>query len=480
MSFNSLQFILFLPVVWILYWYVFNKKLRLQNWFLGAASVFFYACWDWRFALLLLLTTVSSYGTGLLIERTRVRWRRSALSAANIVLNLAILGFFKYYNFFAEAFAEMLRAIGLMPDIATLQLLLPVGISFYTFQALSYSIDVYRGKVPATRRFDAFLAYVTFFPQLVAGPIERATHLLPQMLRTRVFTYETASDGCRQMLWGFVKKIVVADNCAVAVDMIWGNYTSMSGLQLLVGVLLFTIQIYADFSGYSDIAIGCARLFGIELVANFRYPYFSRNPSEFWRRWHVSLMKWFRQYIYIPLGGNRGGLNATMRNIMIVFTLSGLWHGAQWTYVWWGIYHGVVMCVALLLGWNKHYSRVIASRGWVVRPREFAGMLLTFVLVAMGWILFRSGSLAEADNYVQHLLGHIGETEITVGYRALFYSAALLVIDWTCRRREHVLQLNFGGVFRYRWCRWVMYYGLVALIIHELHQSQQAFIYFQF
>ena len=325
MSFNSLQFILFLPVVWILYWYVFNKKLRLQNWFLGAASVFFYACWDWRFALLLLLTTVSSYGTGLLIERTRVRWRRSALSAANIVLNLAILGFFKYYNFFAEAFAEMLRAIGLLPDIATLQLLLPVGISFYTFQALSYSIDVYRGKVPATRRFDAFLAYVTFFPQLVAGPIERATHLLPQMLRTRVFTYETASDGCRQMLWGFVKKIVVADNCAVAVDMIWGNYTSMSGLQLLVGVLLFTIQIYADFSGYSDIAIGCARLFGIELVANFRYPYFSRNPSEFWRRWHVSLMKWFRQYIYIPLGGNRGGLNATMRNIMIVFTLSGLW-----------------------------------------------------------------------------------------------------------------------------------------------------------
>ena len=479
MSFNSLQFILFLPVVFGLYWYVF-KKLRDQNWFLAAASVFFYACWDWRFALLLVFTTLCSYGTGLALERIEKRKWRAWMSAANIVVNLLILGFFKYYNFFAENFADLLRLMGFLPDFATLKIVLPVGISFYTFQALSYSIDVYRRKIPATHRLDAFMAYVTFFPQLVAGPIERATTLLPQMNRSRSFDYTAAADGCRQMLWGFVKKIVVADNCAVAVDMIWGNYTTMSGLQLLVGAVLFAVQIYADFSAYSDIAIGCARLFGIELQANFKYPYFSRNVSEFWRRWHMSLMRWFRQYVYIPLGGNRIGLNRTLMNIMIVFLLSGLWHGANWTFVVWGAYHGLLMCIALLMGWNRRYNSVVAAQEWVVTPRELCNMVLTFLLVVLGWIFFRSNSLMEAEGYLSHMISHIGETTVSVGHRALFYSAALLVIDWTCRRREHVLRLNFGGAFQYRWCRWVLYYGLVALIILELHQSQQTFIYFQF
>jgi D-alanyl-lipoteichoic acid acyltransferase DltB (MBOAT superfamily) len=479
MAFNSLQFILFLPVVFALYWYVF-KKLPVQNWFLAVASVLFYACWDWRFAFLLVLTTLSSYAAGLALERVEKRKLRAWISAANIVANLLILGFFKYYNFFAESFADLLRLMGFLPDFATLNIVLPVGISFYTFQALSYSIDVYRRKLPATHRLDAFMAYVTFFPQLVAGPIERASNLLPQMLRQRSFDFERAADGCRQMLWGFVKKIVVADNCAVAVDMIWGNYTTMSGLQLLIGAVLFAIQIYADFSAYSDIAIGCARLFGIELQINFKYPYFSRNVGEFWRRWHMSLMRWFKQYVYIPLGGNRRSLNRTLFNIMIVFLLSGLWHGANWTYVVWGAYHGLLMCIALLMGWNRHYTSVVAAQEWVVKPRELCNMALTFALVVLGWIFFRSNSMAEAEGYLSHMISHIGETTVTVGYRAMFYSALLLLVDWVCRRREHVLRLNFGGLFQYRWGRWVLYYGLVFLIIYELHQSQQSFIYFQF
>ena len=478
MAFNSLQFMLFLPVVFGLYWYVF-KKLRDQNWFLAAASVLFYACWDWRFSLLLVFTTLCSYGTGLALERLVTRRKRMWMSAANIVVNLLILAFFKYYNFFADSFADLLRLMGFLPDFPTLQIVLPVGISFYTFQALSYSIDVYRRKVKATHDLASFMAYVTFFPQLVAGPIERATTLLPQMQKARSFDYESAADGCRQMLWGFVKKIVVADNCAVAVDMIWGNYASMGGVQLLLGAILFSFQIYADFSAYSDIAQGCARLFGINLKANFAYPYFSRNIGEFWRRWHMSLMRWFRSYVYIPLGGNRDSLNKTLRNIMIVFLLSGLWHGANWTFLVWGAYHGLLMCIALLAGWDRRYNSVVGAGGWL-KTSELYGMFLTFILVVFGWIFFRSSSLAEAEGFLSHMISHINITTITVGHRATMYSFLLVVIDWTCRRREHVLQLNFGGLFQYRWGRWVLYYGLVFLIIYELHQSQQAFIYFQF
>lgn len=305
MLFNSFEFLLFLPIVFLLYWFVF-KRLKWQNLFLVVASYVFYGWWDWRFLILIALTTLFSYVSGRLIARYEGQQKRQkALSAINIVLNLSILGVFKYYNFFAENFAALFGNIGWQIDWVTLDILLPVGISFYTFQALSYSIDVYQKKLPVCKDIIAFFAYISFFPQLVAGPIERATNLLPQFYKSHTFNYAQAVDGCRQILWGFFKKMVVADNCATAVNLIWGNYTDQSGFTLLMGGFLFTLQIYGDFSGYSDIAIGTARLFGINLMRNFSFPYFSRDIAEFWRRWHISLTTWFRDYIYIPLGGSR-------------------------------------------------------------------------------------------------------------------------------------------------------------------------------
>lgn len=328
MLFTSIEFFVFLPLVFALYW-VLNRHTRRQNLLVVAASYVFYGWWDWRFLLLIAFTSACSYFSGLLINGGR--WRKAALWG-NIIINLAILGLFKYYDFFAVEFAQL---FGLSSDSVTLNLILPVGISFYTFQALSYSIDIYRGKMEPTRDVVAFFAYVSFFPQLVAGPIERATNLLPQFQRQRQFDYGLAVDGVRQMLWGFFKKVVVADNCAVYVDDIWNNISGESSLNLIMAAVLFSIQIYCDFSGYSDIAIGCAKLFGIRLMRNFKVPYFSRDIAEFWRRWHISLTTWFRDYVYIPLGGSRVSKAKVVRNTFIIFLVSGLWHGANWTFLSW-------------------------------------------------------------------------------------------------------------------------------------------------
>lgn len=330
MLFNSFEFLFFLPIVFLFYWFVF-KRLKWQNLFLVIASYVFYGWWDWRFLILIALTTFFSYISGRLIVQYEGRRKiQKAVSGTNIILNLSILGVFKYYNFFAENFAVLFRNIGWQVDWVTLDILLPVGISFYTFQALSYSIDVYQKKLPVCKDIISFFAYISFFPQLVAGPIERATNLLPQFYKSRTFDYAQAVDGCRQMLWGFFKKIVVADNCAEAANVIWGDYSNQSGFTLLLGGLFFTFQIYGDFSGYSDIAIGTARLFGINLMRNFNFPYFSRDIAEFWRRWHISLTTWFRDYIYIPLGGSRCVRWKVMRNTLIIFLVSGFWHGANW------------------------------------------------------------------------------------------------------------------------------------------------------
>ena len=345
MSFTSLQFLLFLPLVFVLYW-TLRRSVRWQNLLLICASYVFYGWWDWRFLGLIALTTAASFASGLLLERydgheRRRRW----ITAANIVLNLGILALFKYYDFFADNLSAVLRALGLHADLPTLRLILPVGISFYTFQALSYTIDVHRRQLRATRDVLAFFAYIAFFPQLVAGPIERATHLLPQMLRARTFNYTAAADGLRQMLWGFAKKMLVADTCALAVDIIWQSPGEQSALVLAVGAVLFSVQIYGDFSGYSDIAVGCARLFGIQLMQNFRTPYFAASITDFWRRWHISLMTWLRDYVDIPLGGNRCSRLRQYANTLTTFLLSGLWHGAAWTYVLWGLYHGLLVCI---------------------------------------------------------------------------------------------------------------------------------------
>ena len=376
MLFNSFEFLLYLPITFLLYW-AFSRNRKIQNLIVVIASYVFYGWWDWRFLMLIAFTSACSYASGLLLERFEgQRKRQKMVSAANIVLNLGILGLFKYYNFFVDNLELLFSAMGFHLDMMTMSIILPVGISFYTFQSLSYAIDVYRGTLTPTRHIVDFFAYIAFFPQLVAGPIERATNLLPQISSPRTFRYDEAVEGLRRILWGFFKKMVVADNCALAVNTIWADYAGADAMTLVAGMLLFTFQIYGDFSGYSDIAIGTARLFGIRLMENFRLPYFSATMPEFWRRWHISLMTWFRDYLYIPLGGSREGTLRTIRNILIVFLLSGLWHGANWTFVVWGLYNA-----CLLLLWR------------VVRLRS---ILLTFLLAAVGWVVFRSASMTEA------------------------------------------------------------------------------------
>ena len=346
MSFNSIEYLFFLPTVFLLYWLVFKKR-NMQNVLLVVASYVFYAAWDWRCLFLITLTSFCSFASGLLFAKN-AGWGR-VIYVANFILNIGILCVFKYLNFLGDSFAHLLTNVGLQADWVTLDIILPVGISFYTFQALSYTIDVYKGKIAPTTDFFAFFAFISFFPQLVAGPIERASNLLPQFLSERRFDYAVVVDGMRQILWGLFKKMVVADNCAMVVNIVFADYERYDGATLMLGAVLFAFQIYGDFSGYSDIAIGSAKLFGIRLMQNFNYPYFSRDIAEFWRRWHISLTTWFRDYVYIPLGGSRCGRWITIRNTFIIFLISGLWHGANWTYVCWGVYHALLFFVLLLL-----------------------------------------------------------------------------------------------------------------------------------
>jgi len=353
MLFNSIEFLLFLPVTFAVYWFWADRQ-RWQNLFIVAASYLFYGWWDWKFLLLIAFTTLCSYVCGLGIETYRGSARKSkAVCAFNIIINLAILGVFKYYDFFAVNFRDLMAVMGFEVDVVMLHLILPVGISFYTFQALSYTIDVYRGKMDVAHDIVAFFAFLSFFPQLVAGSIERAVNLYPQFLRRRSFDYDMAVEGCRMILLGMFKKIVIADGAAVVVNMVFGNVEGYNASSLWIAALLFSFQIYGDFSGYSDIAIGVARLFGIKLMRNFNLPYLSRNVAEFWRRWHISLNTWFVDYIYIPLGGSRVGTRKTLRNVVVVFLVSGLWHGANWTYIAWGAYHALLF-VPLLFGGNHN------------------------------------------------------------------------------------------------------------------------------
>ena len=468
MIFSSLEFMVFLPVVFALYW-VLRRQVRWQNLLVVAASYIFYGWWDWRFLLLIAFTSACSYFSGLIINNGR--WRKTALWG-NIIINLAILGLFKYYDFFAIEFA---RLFGLSADSVTLNLILPVGISFYTFQALSYSIDIYRSKMEPTRDVVAFFAYVSFFPQLVAGPIERATNLLPQFQRQRQFDYSMAVDGVRQMLWGFFKKVVVADNCAVFVDKIWADVGSQSSVNLAMAAVLFAIQIYCDFSGYSDIAIGTAKLFGIRLMRNFMVPYFSRDIAEFWRRWHISLTTWFRDYVYIPLGGSRVSKAKVVRNTFIIFLVSGFWHGANWTFLAWGAFHAVLFLPLILLGKNRKYTNTIAEGRWLPNLKELGQMVLTFVLAVLGWILFRSQSIGEALDFYAGLVRG-GWSVFNPPMRAIAFVAMMLVVEWLQREREHGLDMS--GV-RYRAVRYACYLTVLA-VIFVYGVFNETFIYFQF
>ena len=468
MLFTSIEFLVFLPIVFALYW-LLNRHTKWQNLLVVVASYLFYGWWDWRFLLLIAFTSACSYVSGLLIGNGR--WRKTALWG-NIIVNLGILGLFKYYDFFAVEFAQL---FGLSADSVTLNLILPVGISFYTFQALSYSIDIYRGKMEPTHDPIAFFAYVSFFPQLVAGPIERATNLLPQFQRQRQFDYSMAVDGVRQMLWGFFKKVVVADNCAVYVDDVWSNIANQSGINLAMAAVLFSIQIYCDFSGYSDIAIGTAKLFGIHLMRNFNVPYFSRDIAEFWRRWHISLTTWFRDYVYIPLGGSRVSKAKVVRNTFIIFLVSGFWHGANWTFLAWGAFHALLFLPLILLGKNRKYTNTIAEGHLFPNLKELGQMALTFTLAVLGWILFRSQSIGEAMNFYAGLVGG-GWSGFNLPMRAITFVAMMLVVEWLQRGRGHGLDMS--GV-RYRAVRYACYLA-VLVVIFMYGVFNETFIYFQF
>lgn len=479
MLFNSIEFLVFLPLVFCLYWMVF-KPLQWQNLFVIVASYIFYGWWDWRFLLLIAFTSFCSYLSGILLEKNEGKRRlQKWISAINITLNLLILGLFKYFNFFSENLAVLFRKLGYELDWVTLDILLPVGISFYTFQALSYTIDVYQKKICPTHNVVTFFAYISFFPQLVAGPIERATNLLPQFARPRYFDYSKAMDGMRQILWGFFKKVVVADNCAVAVTIIFNNYSHQSGSTLLLGAVLFTFQIYGDFSGYSDIAIGTARLFGIDLMKNFNFPYFSRDIAEFWRRWHISLTTWFRDYVYIPLGGSRGNKWMSFRNTMIIFLLSGLWHGANWTFIVWGVYHACLFLPLLLLGKNRKYRDTVAEGRFWPKGKEVVQMGITFGMVVLGWVIFRAENIEQAVAYFKNMFSAslFSWPEWEGREIALGGILILLLVEWIQRGKEHALAID--RQIPYKGMRWGIYYMLVLLILMFGGESVD-FIYFQF
>jgi len=477
MLFNSIDFAIFMPIVFCLYWFLAKKNISIQNGFIVLASYFFYACWDWRFLFLILFSTLTDYVIGLLLKKENVERKRKILLVISIVVNLSFLGFFKYYNFFIENFVAVFQLFGQDLNIHTLNIILPVGISFYTFQTMSYTIDVYRRKMNPTGDFVAFAAFVAFFPQLVAGPIERATNFLPQFQKKRIFEYGTAVDGMRQILWGLFKKVIIADNCAILVNQVFADYTNYSGGTLLLAAIFFAFQIYGDFSGYSDIAIGTARLFGFNLMRNFNYPYFSRNIAEFWRKWHISLTTWFRDYVYIPLGGSKGGKGQVIRNTFIIFLLSGFWHGANWTFLAWGAFHALLFLPLILTNRNRKYTGEIAPNRLLPTCKELAQMILAFCFVVMGWIFFRAETLPDAFHYIGRIFsGTFFPFLVENQWINLVFILFMLIVEWI--QRNHAHGYEFSRVKK-RWIRYVIYILTVIVILWFMGSNEQ-FIYFQF
>ncbi len=471
MVFNSVTFLLFFILFFFVYWFVANSKLRAQNILILLASYIFYGWWDWRFVFLLILSTIIDYVFGLAIAQTHTR--RKLYLWISILNNLVILGFFKYYNFFADSFQTMFSGLGVMIHPYMLDIVLPVGISFYTFHGMSYVFDIYNGKIEPTRYFIDYAVFVCFFPLLVAGPIERASHLLPQVVKPRSFQKEQAMDGMRLIVWGLFKKIVVADNLALIVNQIFANDDQYQGSTLLLGAIYFAFQIYCDFSGYTDIALGTAKLLGFELLTNFKFPYFSRDIAEFWRRWHISLSSWFRDYVYIPLGGSKGGKWNALRNIFVIFLLSGFWHGAKWTYIVWGAYHAMLYVPLFVLNINRRYNeQIVAFEKVLPSLKEGFQIVLTFTLVTIGWVFFRSGSLAESFHYFQGIpKGLFSWPEFS---DALPLVGVFLLLDWFSRkdeRRPHTFVPATVYVF-------VMI--IILLIFGKGSNENIEFIYFQF
>ena len=478
MLFNSIDFAIFLPIVFILYWFVTEKNLKLQNFLIVIASYLFYGWWDWRFLSLILFSTLVDYSVGLRLKDEENQNKRKILLWISILVNLGFLGFFKYYNFFLENFTTAFSFFGTEINANSLNIILPVGISFYTFQTLSYTIDVYKRKLKPTKNYIAFSAFVSFFPQLVAGPIERATSLLPQFYKKRIFDYSKAVDGMRQILWGLFKKVVIADNCAEYANLIFNNSDNYSGSTLIVGAIFFTFQIYGDFSGYSDIAIGTSRLFGFDLKRNFAFPYFSRDIAEFWRRWHISLSTWFRDYLYIPLGGSRGGTWMKVRNTFIIFIVSGFWHGANWTFMVWGALNAIYFLPLLLTNTNRNNLEIVAHGKLLPNMRELILILTTFSLTVLAWIFFRAENITHAFRYISEIFS-ISTFSIPQEHpkNIILLLMFFVLIEWLGREGRYAIS-HLGTTWR-RSVRYAFYYAIL-IAIFWFGGKEQEFIYFQF
>lgn len=485
MIFNSINFAIFLPIVFFLYWFVVNKSFRLQNVLLFVASYFFYACWDWRLLFLLMFSTFLDYYTGLKMQESEGHQKRKKFWLwLSIGINLGFLGIFKYYNFFAVSFEEAISYFGLEVSPWTLRIILPVGISFYTFHGLSYVIDIYNNRIEAEKNLLDYAVFVSFFPLLVAGPIERATHLLPQIKKERTFVYSTAADGIRQILWGLFKKIVIADNCAEYANLIFNNPTEYSGSTLAIGAIFFAFQIYGDFSGYSDIALGTARLFGIELLKNFAFPYFSRDIAEFWRRWHISLSSWFKDYVYFPLGGSRGGTWLKIRNTGIIFALSGFWHGANWTFIVWGILNAIYIMPSIIFNTNRNNLGIVAQGKHFPSIKELFQMLITFILTMFAWIFFRAESIDKAIVFIKNIFSKtlfeipaVQEQYPQMIFIPMILIILFLAIEWIGRESNFAIQ--HWSKIKKRPIRWSAYIA-IAFSIFLAQGKAINFIYFQF
>ena len=484
MFFNSINFAIFLPIVFLLYWFVTKGNLRLQNILLLLASYFFYASWDWRFLFLLIFSTLLDYFTGIKIYDSATKRKKALWLTLSIGINLGFLGIFKYYNFFAESFVDALSLLGFKANLASLNVILPVGISFYTFHGLSYVIDLYKSKIRPERNFISYSLFVSFFPLLVAGPIERATHLLPQIVKKRTFDYSKAVNGVRQILWGLFKKIVIADNCATYANMIFNNSADYSGSTLIIGALFFTFQIYADFSGYSDIAIGTAHLFGIDLLRNFAFPYFSRDIAEFWRRWHISLSSWFRDYLYIPLGGSKGGTWMKVRNTFIIFILSGFWHGANWTFIVWGTLNAIYFLPLLLSNKNRTNLDIVAKGRLLPNLKEISSMAITLSLTVFAWIFFRADNIGHALQYIKGIFHSTifskPDLELNLTFLStLVFLCFFIVAEWLNREKQFALEFKESNSYKFSLYRQAVYIILVFAIF-TFGGGEQTFIYFQF
>lgn len=482
MLFNSINFAIFLPVVFFLYWFAAGRNLKVQNILLLVASYFFYASWNYKFMFLLMFSTFLDYYTGIRIHEASTRKIKLTWLWLSIGINLGFLGVFKYFNFFAQSFADALSLLGIHADFVTLQVILPVGISFYTFHGLSYVFDLYNEKIKPERNYINYAVFVSFFPLLVAGPIERATHLLPQITRKREFDYSRAKDGLRQILWGLFKKMVIADNCAVFANNIFNNSADYTGSTLVLGAIFFAFQIYCDFSGYSDIALGTARLFGIELLRNFAFPYFSRDIAEFWRRWHISLSSWFRDYLYIPLGGSKGGTWMKVRNTFIIFLVSGFWHGANWTFIAWGFLNALFIMPSVIMKTNRTNLEIVAKGKVFPGIKEFLSILLTFGLTLLAWIFFRASDLHHAFSYISEIFSSSlftvpdlkGVKDI---WPLVIFMGLFIMVEWLGREQQYAIARL--GLSWKRPFRWAFYYTIVMVIFLFAGKEQQ-FIYFQF